>query len=112
MWKMSFPPDVVVSICSVRLLKPIPLLLRAVIVSMRCRRERPSRSRRQTTRTSPFLSYEKAWSSPLRSVVDPEAVSVNILSQQAALRASRWRSRVCSVVETRAYPISIGNSLS
>ena len=36
---------------------------------------------------------------------------MKILSQPALLRASRWRSRVCSVVETRAYPISIGNSL-
>ena len=53
MWKMSFPPEVVVSIASVIDLKPICRLLRPVIVSMRWGRERPSRSRRQTTRVSP-----------------------------------------------------------
>ena len=41
MWKMSFPPDVVVSIASVIDLKPICRLLRPVIVSMRCLRDRP-----------------------------------------------------------------------
>jgi hypothetical protein len=47
-WKISFPPEVVVSIASVIDLKPIFRLLRPVIVSMRCLRDRPSLSRRQT----------------------------------------------------------------
>ena len=40
-WKMSFPPDVVVSIDSVIDLKPIFRLLRSVIVPMRCLRDLP-----------------------------------------------------------------------
>jgi hypothetical protein len=41
MWKMSFPPDVVVSIASVIDLKPILRLSRPVIVSMRWGRDLP-----------------------------------------------------------------------
>jgi hypothetical protein len=57
---MSFPPEVVVSIASVIDLKPTWRLLRAVIVSMRCLRERPSLSRRQTTRISPSRRWLSA----------------------------------------------------
>src|SRR3954451_11633373 len=38
-------------------------------------------------------------------------VSVKVLVQPAFLRASRWRSRFCSWVETLAYPMSIGWSV-
>src|SRR5258707_2070569 len=40
---MSFPDEVVVSIFSVRLLKPTPFSCSSVTVSIRCLRERPSR---------------------------------------------------------------------
>ena len=43
MWKMSLPPEVVVSIASVRLRNPMPFSCRPVMVSMRCVRDRPSR---------------------------------------------------------------------
>ena len=41
-WKTSLPVLVVVSIFSVRLRKPMPRSCRAVMVSIRCLRERPS----------------------------------------------------------------------
>src|SRR3954469_1069850 len=78
---------------------------------MRCLRERPSRSRRQTTRVSPSRRCEKASAKPGRSVVVPVTVSVKVLVQPAFLRASRCRSRFCSWVETLAYPMSIGWSV-
>jgi hypothetical protein len=93
-WNISFPPDVVVSIASVIDLKPIPRLLRPVIVSMRCLRERPSRSSLHTTRVSPSRRWLRASSSPVRSALAPDAVSVKTLSQPALAKASFWRSRV------------------
>ena len=54
MWKMSFPPEVVVSMASVIDSKPILLAaVKGVMVSIRCLGERPSRSSLQTTRMSP-----------------------------------------------------------
>src|SRR5919106_2759535 len=53
-WKISLPPLVVVSIFSVRLLNPMPRSSRLVRVVIRCGRERPKRSSRQTTSVSPF----------------------------------------------------------
>ena len=43
-WKMSLPPDVVVSICSERLLKPISFSSSAVITSIKLVSDRPRRS--------------------------------------------------------------------
>jgi hypothetical protein len=51
-WKMSLPPLVVVSMLSVMLLNPMFLLLRLVIVSIKCFKDLPSRSSFQTTRIS------------------------------------------------------------
>jgi hypothetical protein len=49
------PPEVVVSIASVRLRNPMPFSCRPVMVSMRCVRDLPNRSRRQTTSVSSSL---------------------------------------------------------
>jgi DNA-directed RNA polymerase subunit beta' len=50
-WKMSRPPGVVVSMFSVNERKPTPRASSLPTVSIRCGRERPSRSSRQTTST-------------------------------------------------------------
>ena len=70
-WKISLPPLVVVSICSVRLLKPIPRSCSPAIVSIRCGSDRPSRSSFQTTRVSPLRAklerLLEAWPIGLRA---------------------------------------------
>jgi hypothetical protein len=75
-WKMSFPPLVVVSMFSVRLLNPMFRLCNSVIRSMRSLRERPRRSRRHTTRVSPPRIYDSTSFSPFRSDFVPLMVSV------------------------------------
>ena len=52
-WKMSRPPLVVVSIAWVSDRNPTPRFSSGVTRSMRCFKERPRRSRRQTTSVSP-----------------------------------------------------------
>src|SRR5258707_2693842 len=106
-WKMSLPPEVVVSMCSCRLMKPISCSLSSVTVAMSCLSVRPSRSSRQTTSVSPALRWCMASCRPGRSALAPLIVSVKIFSQPACVSASVWRSSVWSWVETRAYPISI-----
>src|SRR3954451_21761819 len=51
--KYQFPPEVVVSMFSVRLLKPILRSLSSVMRVMRSFRDLPSRSNFQTTKVSP-----------------------------------------------------------
>jgi hypothetical protein len=63
---------------------------------------RPSRSSRQMTRQSPCRKCDKASARPARSSRTPDALSSKMRSQPAAVRASRWRSRFWSSVETRA----------
>ena len=75
-WKTSLPPGVVVSIDSRRLRNPTSRCSRAVTVSMRCRSERPSRSRRHTTRVSPGRSASMTSSRAGRRPKVPEAWSV------------------------------------
>ncbi len=48
-WNTRRPPGVLVSMFSVRLTKATPRCSRSAIVSIRCRSDRPSRSRRHTT---------------------------------------------------------------
>jgi hypothetical protein len=76
MWNTSLPPEVVVSMFSVRLRKPTLRAERAFTVSMRWRRERPRRSSRHTTTVSPGRTWSKSLASSIRSASEPEAESV------------------------------------
>jgi hypothetical protein len=68
-----------VSIFSVRLLKPIPRSSRSVMVVIKCGRERPKWSSLKITKVSPAWVKENAASKPFRSVFAPLAVLVKIL---------------------------------
>ena len=59
MWNTSFPPLVVVSMFSLRLLKPTPRSARPETVVMRWVMDLPSLSKRQTTRVSPLPEVGK-----------------------------------------------------
>jgi hypothetical protein len=83
-WNTSFPPLVPVSSCSCRLLNCTPRSCKSFIDWMRCARERPRRSNRQTTSVSPARTKSRAPERPGRSVRLPEAVSVKIFSHPAA----------------------------
>jgi hypothetical protein len=50
----------------------MPCASRSVIVSIRCLRERPNRSSRQTTRVSPLLRWLRTSRRPGRSALVPE----------------------------------------
>jgi hypothetical protein len=60
MWNTSLPPGVVVLIDSWRLQNSIPARSISFISSIRCLSDRPRRSNRQTTKTSPFRSWSRA----------------------------------------------------
>src|SRR6266566_772572 len=92
---------------SVMLLNPIFLLLSLVIVSIRCLSDLPSLSSRHTTRVSPFLTYSRASCNPFRSSFAPLITSVKIFVHPIFSRAPFCRFKVCSLVETLAYPINI-----
>ena len=84
-WNISFPPLVVVSMLSCKLLKKIFFLCKSFIVWIKCCNDRPRRSSFQTTKVSPSRRYEMAFSRPGLCDLTPLAMSVNISSQ---LRAS------------------------
>ena len=65
--------------------------------SMSCFSERPRRSRRQTTRTSPLRSRARACSRPDRRAWLPLATSTKSFSQRAFLRASFCKIEVLLV---------------
>ena len=100
----GYDPDShhIVSMASCTLWKPTPRSRKAVTVSMRCLSDRPRRSSFQTTSRSPARRSAWARSRPGRSALVPPALSVEIFSHPAAFRASSWRSRFCSRVETLA----------
>jgi hypothetical protein len=75
-WKTSLPPGVVVSRASATLRNPTPRSSRVVTVSIRWRRERPSRSSFHTTRVSPGRSWSRTLVSSGRASSEPDAVSV------------------------------------
>ncbi len=81
-WKISLPPLVVVSSCSVRLRKPIPRSSRSVSVAISAGSDRPSRSSRQTASASPGRRYARASPSPGRSALAPLLVSVKVVSHR------------------------------
>ena len=106
MWKTRRPPAEVVSIASLMLRKPTPRASRPATVSSRCGRERPSRSSRQTMRTSPAVRLASAAARPERfEPAPPPAVSSKIFSDPAAFSASTCTLVSWSAVLTRAYPI-------
>ena len=76
MWNTSLPPEVVVSMFSVRLRKPTLRSASAFTVSIRWRSERPRRSRRQTTTVSPGRTWSNSLASSRRSSSAPDAMSV------------------------------------
>jgi hypothetical protein len=55
----------------------MPRSAKLVTVSTRCRRERPRRSRLQTSRVSPGRSRSRTWPWARQSLRAPLAVSVN-----------------------------------
>lgn len=67
------------------------LVRRSATVSIRCPRERPRRSRRQTTRVSPGRTYASASCRETRSTSAPPAVSVKTFAHSAFCKASSWR---------------------
>ena len=91
-WKMSFPPALPVSIFSFSDSNPIPRASRPLTVATRCRIERPSRSRRQTTSLSSARSIRRHSSSFGRSARVPDTLSTKISSHPASFSASTWRS--------------------
>jgi hypothetical protein len=72
-WKRSLPPGVVVSYRLLEAAEPIPRSASSVMVSTRCRSDRPSRSSFQTTRVSPGRSWSKSCSRVGRSLRAPLA---------------------------------------
>jgi hypothetical protein len=91
---MSFPLLVVVSICSVRLLNATPRSSNCVSRSMSCGRDRPNRSRRQTTKISLLRTVSSARWRPGRSALAPLDVSWKLRSQPADWSASLFKTLV------------------
>src|SRR4051794_15117115 len=112
MWKINFPPEVVVSMFSVRLLKPILRSLSSVMRVMRSLRERPSLSSFQTTRVSPGLIYARASERPFRSASALEAVSDSVL-QLISLQnsCSGWFGAYAATGATVAVAASVRSAL-
>jgi len=102
MWKISFPPLVVVSILSVMLYESNL----SVVKVGDCFNEVLERGGLSdlihTTKVSPSLTYSSASVSPVLSALAPLAVSVKILLQPILSKASLCKCKVCSEVETRA----------
>ena len=70
------------------LLNPTLRLSKPSMTSIRCFRDRPRRSRRQTTRQSPLRANSRAFTSSGRSVLAPAAWSEKIFLQPAFFNAS------------------------
>ena len=85
-WKISLPPLVVVSIFSVRLLNPIPRPSSMVIVPIKSLRERPNRSKRQTTNVSLGWRRERASSKGSNLPLVNMALSYRFSSASASAR--------------------------
>ncbi len=100
-WKMSLPPGVVVSICSVMLINEMSRSPRLLRSSIKCLRERPARSSFHTRKVSPGRTYASASSNPLRSALAPVTLSTTHFSQPASLSASIYNASCCSCFETR-----------
>ena len=87
-------------------LEPRPPLVQSSHHSIRCRRLRPSRSRRHMTSVSPACSSPSAGSSCGPRSTAPDACSTNTFRHPAAVSSSVCRSADCSGVDNRAYPVS------
>ncbi len=70
---------------------------------MRCGIDRPKRSRRHTHKVSPGRSEASASVSWGRAALAPDATSVQVRQQPAALRASCCNAGSCPAVDTLAY---------
>ena len=81
---------------------PTPRASRVLTTSIRCGSERPSRSSRHTTSTSPSRRNPSAAVRPGRSSLAPETVSSKIRSHSALRSASVYKAVFCSAVGTRA----------
>jgi hypothetical protein len=102
MWKTRRPPALVVSMASLRDTKPAPFASMSFKTSTRCDSDRPSRSSRHTTRTTPGPSLAKTLSRPGRFARVPLVWSSKMVKQPAAFKASCCRWSFWSWVETRA----------
>ena len=83
-WKINRPPGLLVSIASVRLTNATPRASRSPTLSMRCLRDRPRRSSRQTTTVSRGRAWASRSSSAGRDSSLPLALSTKIRSTPAA----------------------------
>jgi len=101
------PAGLVVSIASLKLLNPAFASAICSIIVRTSRSERESRSSFQTTSTSPFRSWSRSRCSSGRSQRPPDAFSRKIRSHPADFSAGTCAAVSCSLVETRAYPISM-----
>jgi len=108
-WKINFPLGLVVSSCWVMHRNPIPRFSRSFTDSMRCFKERESRSSFQTTKTSPSRAYSIASFNLGRSSFAPDATSSKIFSHPASLSAWIWSSRFWSEVLILQYPMFMWN---
>jgi len=79
-----------------------------VTTSIRCRNDRPSRSRRHTTSVSPGRSCSRTASSCGRRSSAPAARSVQTFHHPAAASSSTCRSGFCSVVAGGGVPVVAG----
>jgi len=105
MLKIISPEAVVVSMPpSLRERNPTPLLFSCSTISIRFRRDLPSRSSLQTIRVSPSLSFFRQAFRPGRSAFEPLAWSVKIscFLHPAAFSASSCRCSSYSNVKKRA----------
>ena len=74
-------------------------------IASRSRVDRPSREIDSTITVSPSRTKSSILRSSGRSALAPESFSKNVRSAPRSARASVCRSRFCSYVETRPYPI-------
>ncbi len=81
-----------------------PLASSAVITTIRCPSDRPSRSSRHTTSVSPGRRCSRTASSCGRRSSAPDARSVQTFQHPAAASSTTCRSGFYSVVDTRAWP--------
>ncbi|MND67325.1 hypothetical protein D3C80_587350 [compost metagenome] len=101
----SRPAGVPVSKLSLNDRNSTPRSLRSRMSLSNSKRDRPKRSRRQTTMVSPRRSFRSRRVRPGLVKSAPEyPSSVRTSVHPAALSADICKSRLCSTVLTRAYP--------
>jgi hypothetical protein len=97
-------------VLALMLWNPMPVCSNSVNSSIRCRRNRPRRSRRQTTSTSPACSSSRTRSRPDRCVLPPAGGVFNDLISRGLAADSNQEDgplvvdRTCKGNHRRRYP--------